>query len=115
MPCFITTSRKAAQDAAIKEHGERLEALGQMAAQLASRQETVLRDQLEAVRRRHVQLCHQLLSVLRHVSIVLPRGRGGMGEGQSGGRPEWAGACCLYTGVELLCRTVRNPTAVTGI
>ena len=60
--------RKAAQDAAIKEHSERLDSLSQMAAQLASRQETVLRDQLEAVRRRHVQLCHQLLRVLRHVS-----------------------------------------------
>lgn len=40
-----------------------------MVAQLASRQETVLRDQLDAVRRRHVQLCQQLLHVLRHVSV----------------------------------------------
>ncbi|PSC73508.1 nuclear pore complex NUP54 [Micractinium conductrix] len=62
--------RKAAQDAAIKEHSERLESLGQMAAQLASRQEAVLRDQLEAVRRRHVQLCHQLLRVLRHIDAL---------------------------------------------
>lgn len=34
-------------------------------------QETVLREQLEAVRRRHVQLCHQLLRVLRHVSSAV--------------------------------------------
>lgn len=61
--------RKAAQDATIKEDSKRLEELSQMVAQLASKQETVLRDQLEAVRRRHVQLCQQLLHVLRHVSV----------------------------------------------
>ena len=78
LPCLCCRRcRKAAQDAAIKEHSERLESLGQMAAQLASRQEAVLRDQLEAVRRRHVQLCHQLLRVLRHVS----RGGGRNGVG----------------------------------
>jgi hypothetical protein len=64
----LPSCRKAAQDAAIKEHGERLEGLSQMAGQLASRQEAVLREQLLAVRRRHVQLCNQLLRVLRHVS-----------------------------------------------
>lgn len=53
---------------AIKEHGERLGSLSHMAAQLASRQETVLREQLEAVRRRHTQLLHHLLRVLRYVS-----------------------------------------------
>ncbi|KAI3432424.1 hypothetical protein D9Q98_003978 [Chlorella vulgaris] len=63
-------ARKAAQDAAIKEHGERLEGLSQMAGQLASRQEAVLREQLLAVRRRHVQLCNQLLRVLRHIDAL---------------------------------------------
>ena len=67
--------RKAAQDAAIKEHGERLESLARMAAQLASRQETVLADQLESARRRHVQLCNQLLTVLRHVSLAINSSR----------------------------------------
>jgi hypothetical protein len=46
-----------------------------MAAQLASRQETVLADQLESARRRHVQLCNQLLTVLRHVSLAINSSR----------------------------------------
>ncbi|PRW60937.1 nuclear pore complex NUP54 [Chlorella sorokiniana] len=79
-------ARKAAQDAAIKEHSERLESLRQMAAQLASRQETVLRDQLEAVRRRHVQLCHQLLRVLRHVDAL--EGRFAQAVGYRGATPK---------------------------
>lgn len=79
-------ARKAAQDAAIKEHGERLESLSQMAAQVASRQETVLRDQLEAVRRRHVQLCHQLLSVLRHIDAL--EGRFAQAVGYRGATPK---------------------------
>ncbi len=37
-PTSSCCCRKAAQDAAIKEHSERLESLRQMAAQLASRQ-----------------------------------------------------------------------------
>lgn len=56
----------------MKENAERLEALGRMAAQLASRHEAVLQEQLEGVRRRHRQLCHRLLRLLRHVSA---RGR----------------------------------------
>lgn len=79
-------ARKAAQDAAIKEHSERLESLRQMAAQLASRQETVLREQLEAVRRRHVQLCHQLLRVLRHVDAL--EGRFAQAVGYRGATPK---------------------------
>ncbi|KAL4423917.1 hypothetical protein ABPG75_001218 [Micractinium tetrahymenae] len=63
-------ARKAAQDATIKEDSKRLEELSQMVAQLASKQETVLRDQLEAVRRRHVQLCQQLLHVLRYIDAL---------------------------------------------
>lgn len=63
-------ARKAAQDATIAEDSKRLEELSQMVAQLASKQETVLRDQLEAVRRRHVQLCQQLLHVLRYIDAL---------------------------------------------
>jgi hypothetical protein len=69
---FAARCRKAAQDEAMKENAERLEALGRMAAQLASRHEAVLQEQLEGVRRRHRQLCHRLLRLLRHVSA---RGR----------------------------------------
>lgn len=68
LPWNLRCCRKAAQDATIAEDSKRLEELSQMVAQLASKQETVLRDQLEAVRRRHVQLCQQLLHVLRYVS-----------------------------------------------
>lgn len=60
--------RKAAQDEAIQEQDARLEALKQTAAVVASRQEALIKEQLEGIRRRHVQLCEQLLHVLRYVS-----------------------------------------------
>lgn len=60
--------RKAAQDAAMREHEERLERLQQMVAALAQRQQAVLREQLDGVKRRHAELCKQLLRVLRYVS-----------------------------------------------
>ena len=153
--------RKAAQDAAIKEHGERLESLRQMAAQLASRQasghnrllagctmlggwarlactavqghehscmkripfpppaqETVLRDQLEAVRRRHVQLCQQLLRVLRHVSTG--RGWGGLAAGHAwaaagAGMPARLSGCCqvAFTLLSLPLLLTRCPALLT--
>ena len=61
-------ARKAAQDEAIKEHSERLQALQQAVASLAARHEAVLRSQFESVKKRHAQLCQQLLHILRYVS-----------------------------------------------
>lgn len=51
----------------MQEHQARLESLSQLAAQLAGRQETVIREQLESVRRRHVALGQQLLHLVRQV------------------------------------------------
>lgn len=70
-------ARKTAQDEAIKEHGARLEALQQAAAALAARHEAVLKVQVEAVRRRHAELCQKLLRILRHVGGTAGVGGGG--------------------------------------
>ncbi len=51
----------------MQEHQARLESLSQLAGQLAARQETVIREQLDSVRRRHMQLGQQLLHLVRQV------------------------------------------------
>ena len=51
----------------MQEHHSRLEGLSQLAAQLSARQETVIREQLAAVRRRHMQLAQKLLHLVRQV------------------------------------------------
>lgn len=71
--CPCPPLRKAAQDEACKEQAARLEALKHTASMVASRQEALINEQLESIRRRQVQLCEQLLHLLRHVS-GLPRG-----------------------------------------
>lgn len=72
-------ARKAAQDAAFKEQGERLEALQQTAALVASRQQALMKEQLENIRRRQVQLCEQLLRLLRQVDALEGRFAQAMG------------------------------------
>ncbi len=63
-------ARKAAQDAAIAEHGARLEALRRDVATLGARQEAALREQLAGAARRHAELCARLLTLLRHVDLA---------------------------------------------
>jgi nuclear pore complex protein Nup54 len=65
-------ARKAAQDEAIKEHSERLQALQQGVASLTARHEAILKTQFEAVKKKHAALCQQLLRVLRYVSFFPP-------------------------------------------
>ena len=65
-------ARKAAQDEAIKEHSDRLQALQQGVASLAARHEAILKTQFEAVKKKHAALCQQLLRVLRYVGFFPP-------------------------------------------
>ncbi len=63
-------ARKAAQDAAIAEHGARLDALRRDVAALGARQEAALREQLAGAARCHAELCARLLTLLRHVDLA---------------------------------------------
>ena len=71
--------RKAAQDEAIKEHMARLEGLQPAVAAVSSRQEAMLREQLDGVRRRHTVRCQQLLRVIRYVDALEGRFAHAMG------------------------------------
>jgi hypothetical protein len=59
--------RKMAQNEAIKEHKQRLEALQKSVAALANRHETVVRVQMESIKARHQELSQKLLITLRHI------------------------------------------------
>jgi hypothetical protein len=67
---FHHESRRAAQEEALRENAARLEALVGLASALSTRQEAVLRETVEALRRRHVALTQRLLRVMRHVSAA---------------------------------------------
>ena len=62
--------RKMAQNEAIKEHKERLEALQKSVAALANRHETVVRVQIESIKARHQELSQKLLTTLRHIDVL---------------------------------------------
>ena len=72
----------------MQEHQARLEALSALAGQLAARQQTVIAEQLDSVRRRHISLGQQLLHLVRQV--------GGGGLPRAGGRGWYtaAGSVC---------------------
>ena len=72
-------ARKAAQDEAIKEHSERLTAVQQAIQSLAARQEAVLKEQLEGVKKRHTALCQQLLRIVRYIDALEGRFAHAMG------------------------------------
>jgi nuclear pore complex protein Nup54 len=63
-------ARKAAQDEAIKEYTARLDSLQTSVAEVATRHVAVLRVQLEDVKKRHLQLCHQLLRTLKYIDAL---------------------------------------------
>lgn len=65
--------RKAAQNEAVKEHKDRLEALQKSVAALANRHETVVRVQMEAIKARHQELSQSLLKTLRFIDALEAR------------------------------------------
>ena len=65
--------RKSAQNDAVKEHRERLEALQKSVAALANRHETVVRVQMEAIKTRHAELSQNLLKTLRYIDALEAR------------------------------------------
>ncbi|CAL8466711.1 g6247 [Coccomyxa elongata] len=72
-------ARKDAQDAAIREHTERLSAAAQAARQLVRKQDTVLKERVEQVRKKHRELSLQLLRVMRKVDLLEGRFASAMG------------------------------------
>ncbi|KAK9916340.1 hypothetical protein WJX75_001477 [Coccomyxa subellipsoidea] len=72
-------ARKDAQDAAIREHTERLSAAAQAARQLVRKQDTVLKERVEQVRKNHRKLSLQLLRVMRRVDLLEGRFASAMG------------------------------------
>ncbi|CAL5227117.1 g10026 [Coccomyxa viridis] len=66
-------ARKQAQDAAMREHKERLSSAGQKASQLVRHQNVVLTERVEQVRRRHREQLMQLLRVMRRVDLLESR------------------------------------------
>lgn len=78
-------SRRAAQEEALRENASRLEALVGLASALSTRQEAVLRETVEALRRRHVALTQRLLRVMRHVDAL--EGRFAFAMGYRGATP----------------------------
>lgn len=62
--------RKAAQNEAVKEHKDRLEALQKSVAALANRHETVVRVQMEAIKARHQELSERLLVTLKYIDAL---------------------------------------------
>lgn len=77
-------ARRAAQEEALKEQTSRVESLTAAIATLASRQETLLRDRLEGIRKRHTSLAHQLLRLLRRIDALEGRFAGALGHRVSG-------------------------------
>lgn len=60
--------RQTAQDQAMQEHQSRLDSLSVLAGQLAGREETLIREQLDSVQKRHIQLGQHLLHLVRQAS-----------------------------------------------
>ncbi|KAK9834956.1 hypothetical protein WJX84_003365, partial [Apatococcus fuscideae] len=60
-------SRKQEQDRANDEHKKRLEHALQAAQHLLRRQDVLVHDQLTSVQRKHGELCHRMLRVMRSV------------------------------------------------
>ncbi|KAK9841829.1 hypothetical protein WJX81_005879 [Elliptochloris bilobata] len=79
-------ARRKAQDEAVREHNERLQVAASAVRQLARRQETCVKERLEAVRRRHLELCMALLRILRHVDLLEGRFAAACGCAQPGQR-----------------------------
>ncbi|KAK9803867.1 hypothetical protein WJX72_000198 [[Myrmecia] bisecta] len=72
-------ARQQVQEAAIKEHNERLERVVQQARQLARKQDTVVKDRTESIRKKHVSLGHDMLRVMRAVDALEGRFAAAMG------------------------------------
>jgi len=77
-------ARRVAQEEALKEQTSRMEALTAAIATLASRQETLFRDRLEGIRKRHTSLAHQLLRLFRRIDALEGRFAGALGHRVSG-------------------------------
>ena len=73
-------ARRSAQVAALKEQSARMAALTSSVASLASRQETLLRERLEAIQNRHASLAHQLLKLLRRIDALEGRLASALGQ-----------------------------------
>jgi nuclear pore complex protein Nup54 len=79
-------ARKRAQDEAIREYQSRLEAVQGAVASLAARHDAILRVQLESIKRRHLQLCQQLMRILRYLDTLEGRFAVAMGYDSSSPR-----------------------------
>ncbi|CAK0758941.1 hypothetical protein CVIRNUC_002659 [Coccomyxa viridis] len=73
-------ARKHAQDAAMREHRERLASAKQKARQLVRHQDVVLTERVDQVRRRHREQGMQLLKLMRKVDLLESRFASAVGQ-----------------------------------